>query len=215
MFACRELSYTVNVVKTTIVEGFPLLVNNAVIFSVWYSNLSLDFVAFAKLRNVHFPLTGRRMGSGTFQGSNQSLPTSGLGSSGSPQRGISPQVKQQAPPQRPSQPRPQAPPRSHSPSQRGVSPTSRAESSLRKTGSSVDYTSTQWDSDDDEFESDEDEEPTFTRGPARPGFPQPQTRQPPVQQQQPSPAPRQQVKTITSKPLKQDDDDDDWNDSDR
>lgn len=164
------------------------------------------------------PIIGRRPGSGTLPGSNQSIPTSGLGSSSSPHRGPSPHPRQaptvQA--QRPALSGPQSPPYSVSPTQRTGSPTSRAESSLRKTGSSVDYTSTQWESDEDESESEEEDQPAFApRGPARPGFPTPQSRQTSAQrQQQPSPAPRQQVKTITSKPLASADDDD-WLDSDR
>lgn len=165
-----------------------------------------------------FRIIGHRPGSGTLPISNQSIPTSGLGSSGSPHRGPSPHPRQapavQA--QRPTLSGPQSPPRSVSPTQRAGSPTSRAESSLRKTGSSVEYTSTQWESEEDESESEEEDQPAFApRGPARPGFPTPQSRQVSAQrQQQPSPAPRQQVKTITSKPIASADDDD-WLDSDR
>ncbi|KAL4220080.1 Zinc finger protein dzip1 [Mactra antiquata] len=170
---------------------------------------------------------GRRLG-GTGQGSSQSIPTSGLGSSGSPVRGPSPRPRQQQQQQqqvaqgvRPLQ-------RSASPAQRKPSPR-RTESPLRKTGSSVEYTSTQWSSNEEETES-EDEQPAFSRrGPiavtqARPGaVPPSPNRQGPTgaptrpqqQQQQPSPAPRQQVKTVVSKPLEDlDVDDDDWLDSD-
>ncbi|XP_052784003.1 cilium assembly protein DZIP1L-like isoform X2 [Mya arenaria] len=162
------------------------------------------------------PPTGpsRRPVSGTLPGSNQSIPTSGFGSSGSQVRGPSPKPRPAGPTQgmaQSSQQGPRAPPRSHSPVQRGAPSPRRTESPLRKSAaSSAEYTSTQWDSEEDESESDE-EGPAFTPVPSRPGFPTPQSRQ-----AQPAPAPRSQPKTIQSKPLQADDDDDedDWLESD-
>ncbi|WAR28897.1 DZI1L-like protein, partial [Mya arenaria] len=157
----------------------------------------------------------RRPVSGTLPGSNQSIPTSGFGSSGSQVRGPSPKPRPAGPTQgmaQSSQQGPRAPPRSHSPVQRGAPSPRRTESPLRKSAaSSAEYTSTQWDSEEDESESDE-EGPAFTPVPSRPGFPTPQSRQ-----AQPAPAPRSQPKTIQSKPLQADDDDDedDWLESDR
>ena len=198
---------------TTKILSFSTVLNN---------HARRGFFFFFFFFKTMFIFAGRR----PISGSLQSIPTSGLGSSGSPLRGPSP-VPRPAPN---TQTQPRAPPRSHSPVQRGVSPR-RAESPMRKTGSSVDYTSTQWDSDDDEEESDIDEEPAFASrsgprmvsqarlgsvppNPSRPGLPTPQAR-PEQPQRQPSPAPRQQVKTVVSKPLQDFDDDDDWLDSER
>lgn len=172
--------------------------------------------------NLYDVILGRRPLSGSMgPGTSQSIPTSGLGSSGSPVRGPSPKPRQ---PQTQQGVRP--PQRSASPAHRNPSPR-RAESPLRKTGSSVEYTSTQWSSDEEESETEFDEPAFARRGPiavtqARPGAVPPSPNRPPGfsgpqtrQQQQPSPAPRQQVKTVISKPLDDLDDDDNWLDSER
>ncbi|KAK3586230.1 hypothetical protein CHS0354_014051 [Potamilus streckersoni] len=167
-------------------------------------------------------------------GSQQTMSTSGFGSSGhltNPSAGSSPKRDVPSPQRRPSPAQPQTRttqsshpkpvPRSQSPKLRIASP-GRAESPLRKTGSSAEYTSTQWDSDDDEEDS--DDEPAFKKVPqVRPVVVSPARSVPSGQSinlnasASTMPRSQPQVKTIVSKPLKSksadEDDDDDWDDS--
>ncbi|KAL3846509.1 hypothetical protein ACJMK2_017489 [Sinanodonta woodiana] len=168
-------------------------------------------------------------------GSQQTMSTSGFGSSGhltNPSAGSSPKREAPSPQPRPSTAQPQkrtvqsSPPkpmpRSQSPKLRNASP-GRAESPLRKTGSSAEYTSTQWDSDDDEEDS--EDEPVFKKVPqVRPVVVSPARSVPAGQSinlnasASSMPRSQPQVKQVVSKSLKSksdedEEDDNDWDDS--